>query len=48
MKSWDLWARDILKAVRDSRFRPKFVDGQAVAATGITYREVFWTSKPRD
>jgi tetratricopeptide (TPR) repeat protein len=44
----DLWARDILKAVRDSRFRPKFVDGQAVAATGITYRQVFWTSKPRD
>jgi hypothetical protein len=44
----DLWARDVLKAVRDSRFRPKFVDGQAVAATGITYREVFWTSKPRD
>ena len=44
----DLWARDILKAVRDSRFRPKFVDGQAIAATGITYRQVFWTSKPRD
>jgi tetratricopeptide (TPR) repeat protein len=44
----DLWARDILKAVRNSRFRPKFVDGQAVAATGIAYREVFWTSKPRD
>jgi tetratricopeptide (TPR) repeat protein len=44
----DLWARDILKAVRDSRFRPKFVDGQAVAATGITYRQVFWVSKPRD
>jgi tetratricopeptide (TPR) repeat protein len=44
----DSWARDILKAVRDSRFRPKFVDGQAVAATGITYREVFWTSKPRE
>jgi tetratricopeptide (TPR) repeat protein len=44
----DLWARDVLKAVRDSRFRPKFVDGQAVAATGITYRQVFWTSKPRD
>jgi tetratricopeptide (TPR) repeat protein len=44
----DRWARDILKAVRDSRFRPKFVDGQAVAAAGITYREVFWTSKPRD
>jgi TonB family protein len=44
----DRYARDILKAVRDSRFRPKFVDGQAVAATGITYRQVFWTSKPRD
>jgi len=44
----DRWARDVLKAVRDSRFRPKFVDGHAVAATGITYREVFWTGKPRD
>jgi tetratricopeptide (TPR) repeat protein len=43
----DRYARDILKAVRESRFRPKFVDGQAVAATGITYREVFWTGKPR-
>ena len=40
----DSYARDILKAVRGSRFRPKFVDGQAVAATGITYREVFWTA----
>ena len=44
----DRYARDILKAVGDSRFRPKFVDGQAVAATGITYREVFWTGKARD
>jgi tetratricopeptide (TPR) repeat protein len=44
----DRYARDVLKAVRDSRFRPKFVEGQAVAATGITYRELFWTSKPRD
>jgi tetratricopeptide (TPR) repeat protein len=44
----DSWARDILKAVRNSRFRPKFVDGRAVTATGITYRQVFWTSKPRD
>ena len=44
----DRYAQDILKAVRDSRFRPKFVDGQAVAATGITYREVFWMGKPRD
>jgi len=44
----DGYARDILEAVRDSRFRPKFVDGQAVAATGITFREVFWTGKPRD
>jgi len=42
------YALDILKAVRESRFRPKFVDGQAVEATGITYRQVFWTGKPRD
>jgi TonB family protein len=39
----DRYVRDILNAVRDSRFRPKFVDGQAVAAPGITYREVFRT-----
>jgi tetratricopeptide (TPR) repeat protein len=44
----DRYAREILEAVRDSRFRPKFVDGQAVAAAGITYREVFWTGKPRE
>jgi hypothetical protein len=43
----DRYARDILDAVRASRFRPKFVDGQAVATPGITYREVFWTGKPR-
>ena len=44
----DRYARDILDAVRASRFRPKFVDGQAVATPGITYREVFWTAKPRE
>jgi tetratricopeptide (TPR) repeat protein len=43
----DRYARDVLDAVRASRFRPKFVDGQAVATPGITYREVFWTGKPR-
>jgi TonB family protein len=43
----DRYARDVLDAVRDSRFRPKFVDGQPVAAPAITYREVFWTGKPR-
>jgi TonB family protein len=43
----DKYARDVLEAVRDSRFRPKFVDGQPVAAPAITYREVFWTGKPR-
>jgi TonB family protein len=42
------YAQEIFDAVRAARFRPKFVDGQAVAATGITYREVFWTRKPRD
>ena len=44
----DRYAREILEAVSDSLFRPKFVEGQPVAATGITYREVFWTGKPRD
>ena len=44
----DKYAQQIFDAVRDARFRPKFIDGQAVAATGITYREVFWTEKPRD
>ena len=44
----DRYAREILAAVSDSLFRPKFVDGQPVVATGITYREVFWTGKPRD
>ena len=43
----DRYAREILKAVGESRFRPKFVDGKAVAASGVTYREVFWTGKPR-
>ena len=43
----DRYARDILDAVRDSRFRPKFVDGETIAAPGITYREVFRTGKPQ-
>ncbi|MGH8188878.1 MAG: energy transducer TonB [Steroidobacteraceae bacterium] len=43
----DRYARDILAAVRASRFRPKFVDGHAVATPGIAYREAFWTAKPR-
>jgi TonB family protein len=42
------YAQEIFDAVRAARFRPKFIEGQAVAATGITYREVFWTRKPRD
>lgn len=36
------YAQQIFDAVRASRFRPKFVDGEAVAAKGISYREVFW------
>jgi TonB family protein len=43
----DRYARDVLDAVRDSRFRPKLVDGQPVAAPAISYREVFMTGKPR-
>jgi TonB family protein len=42
------YAQEIFDAVRAARFRPKFLEGQAVAATGITYREVFWTDKPRN
>jgi TonB family protein len=41
-------AQEILHAVREARFRPKFVDGQPVAAPGITYREVFWTDTSRE
>jgi tetratricopeptide (TPR) repeat protein len=41
-------AQEIFDAVRAARFRPKFVDGQPVAAPGITYREVFWTGTSRD
>ena len=44
----DQYAQEIFDAVRAARFRPKFIDGQAVAATGITYREIFWTDKVRD
>jgi hypothetical protein len=43
----DEHARDILDAVRESRFRPKFVDGQPAAASAIPYREVLWTGKPK-
>jgi TonB family protein len=41
----DGYAQEIFDAVRAARFRPKFVDGQAVAAPGVTYREVFWTGE---
>ena len=44
----DRYADDVLDAVRAARFRPKFVDGQAVATSGITYREVFWTAESRE
>jgi outer membrane biosynthesis protein TonB len=44
----DRYADAVRDAVRASRLRPKFVDGQAVATPGITYREVFWTGKPRE
>jgi tetratricopeptide (TPR) repeat protein len=44
----DRYADDILDAMRAARFRPKFVDGEAVATPAITYREVFWTAKSRE
>ena len=43
----DRYADDILDAVRAARFRPKFVDGQAIEMPAMTYREVFWTAKSR-
>jgi tetratricopeptide (TPR) repeat protein len=36
-------AQEIFDAIRESRFRPSFADGQPVAAPAITYREMFWT-----
>ncbi len=36
---------DALSAIRASRYRPKFVDGEPVATTGMTNREVFRTRK---
>ena len=44
----DRYADEILGAMRVARFRPKFVDGQAVATPEMTYREVFWTAKSRE
>ena len=44
----DNYAQEIFAAVRASSFRPKLVDGQPVAAPGITYREAFWTAMPRE
>jgi TonB family protein len=41
-------AQEILDAVRAARFRPKFVDGQPVAAPAITYREGFWMDTSRE
>jgi TonB family protein len=43
----DRYARDVLHAVEASRFRPKFIEGQAVATPGVSYREVFRTGKSR-
>jgi TonB family protein len=36
---------ETLQAIRAARFRPKFVDGEPVATTGMTNREVFRTRK---
>jgi TonB family protein len=38
-------AADALAAIRASRFRPKFVDGEPVETTGMTNREVFRSRK---
>ncbi len=36
---------DALAAIRAARYRPKFVNGEPVETTGMTYREVFRTRK---
>jgi TonB family protein len=36
---------DALIAIRAARFRPRFVNGEPVATTGMTHREVFRTRK---
>jgi tetratricopeptide (TPR) repeat protein len=41
-------ANQILDAMRNSRFRPRFVDGKPVNATGIQYREVYKVRKDDD
>jgi tetratricopeptide (TPR) repeat protein len=38
-------ASDALEAIRDSLYRPKFVEGAPVETTALTYREVFRTRK---
>ena len=38
-------AADALAAIRAARYRPKFVNGEPVETTGMTFREVFRTRK---
>jgi TonB family protein len=38
------YADEVLSAVRDARYRPKFVDGQPVATPALSYREVLSVS----
>jgi TonB family protein len=40
------FAGQVLSAVRDARFRPRFVDGQPVATASMTLREVLSVSVP--
>lgn len=44
----DRYANAVLEAIRVSRFRPKFVDGEPVATPKIVYRESFWTAKTEE
>jgi tetratricopeptide (TPR) repeat protein len=41
----DRQAADTCEAMAESRFRPKFVDGEPVESPGITYREIFKVKK---
>lgn len=40
------YAEDILNATRESRFRPRFIDGAPVTTSAVTYRQVLRLSKP--
>jgi tetratricopeptide (TPR) repeat protein len=41
----DKSARLVMRALKDARYRPRFVDGAAAATTGVKYRETIYVPK---